>query len=229
MPALASEHAMKSTTDALAEAFPLQWPLSKPRTPASHRERARFSVQRTQTSFNGASSWKRKGDLSVAAARSRLHHELELLKANGIVVSSNMPLRKDGLPMSGRSEPADPGVAVYCFIGNAPRVFASDKYDRVPDNLAAIAAHLEALRGQLRWGVGDLEQAFAGYKALPAMDAKRPWWVVLGFLQPPVTLDVAKTKYLELMGRQHPDAGGNANQAAETSAAFQEAKAFYAR
>lgn len=220
---------MKSTTDALAEAFPLQWPLSKPRTPYAFRERARFGVQRTHSSHSASVSWKQKGELTVAAARSRLHPELELLKATGIVVSSNLQLRKDGLPMSGRSEPADPGVAVYCFIGKAPRVFASDKYDRVADNLAAIAAHLDALRGQLRWGVGDLEQAFAGYKALPAMDAKRAWWVVLGFTEPPVHLERAKLKYLELMSVHHPDAGGNANQAAETSAAFQEAKAYYAR
>lgn len=216
-----------NTTDTLAEAFPLQWPLSKPRTPSAHRERARFGVRTTRQSSTSDLTWTQKGTLTVASARSRLHHELEILKATGIVVSSNLPLRKDGLPMSGRAEPADPGAAVYCFIGKAPRVFACDKYDRVHDNLAAIAAHLYALRGQLRWGVGDMEQAFAGYKALPSMGEKKPWWILLGFTQPPAELRIAKEKYLKMLQVQHPDAGGNANQAAETTAAFQEAKAYY--
>lgn len=217
-----------NTTDALAEAFPLQWPLSKPRTPDGRRERAKFGVRSTQTGSSGV-SWTQKGSLTVASARSRLHYELEAVGASGIVVSSNLPLRRDGLPMSGRAEPSDPGVAVYCFVGKAPRVFASDKFNRVPDNIAAIAAHLDALRGQLRWGVGDMEQAFAGYKALPSMGEKKPWWLLLGFTQPPAEQAIVKAKYLELLQVQHPDAGGNANQAAETTAAFTEAKTYYDR
>jgi hypothetical protein len=33
----------------------------------------------------------------------------------------------------------------------------------VADNIAAIAAHIDAIRRQDRYGVGTLDQAFAGY------------------------------------------------------------------
>jgi len=45
----------------------------------------------------------------------------------------------------------------------------------VSDNIAAIAAHIEALRAQERYGVGTIEQAFAGYSALE----HRTWQIVL--------------------------------------------------
>jgi len=151
-----------------------------------------------------------------------------MLGATGLVISTNIPTRKDGLPFSNVREPEDRGVAVYFMLdGNQPHCLACDKWDRVADNLAAIAAHIDAIRGQARWGVGDLAQAFAGYKQLPAAEARKSWWTLLGFKEPPTTLEVAEAKWKTLIARYHPDVGGNANQAAEINAAFTEAEKFY--
>jgi hypothetical protein len=56
---------------------------------------------------------------------------------------------------------------VYFKLHGKDRVLACDKWDRVADNIAAIAAHIDAIRRQDRYGVGTIDQAFAGYSALP--------------------------------------------------------------
>ena len=62
--------------------------------------------------------------------------------------------------------PDDPGVAVYFQLHDKERVLACDKWDTVADNIAAIAAHIDGIRRQDRYGVGTIDQAFAGYSAL---------------------------------------------------------------
>ena len=62
-------------------------------------------------------------------------------------------------------------------LDGEPHALACDRFDRIEDNIAAIAAHIETLRGQERWGVADMKQAFAGHVALPAPEQ---WWQVLG-------------------------------------------------
>jgi len=117
----------------------------------------------------------------------------------------------------------DPGAAVYFRLQGKPRVLACDGWDRLADNLVALAKDVEAQRGRIRWRVGSLEQAFAGYaKALAAVEARKPWWQVLGFSSPPQTYEQAAKKYIDLMAMHHPDKGGNPNQAAEINAAWQE-------
>ena len=83
-------------------------------------------------------------------------------------MSSNIPRGKQGSPISNIGVLKDPGVAVYFTIKEKPVSLACDKWVHVEDNIWAIAKHIEALRGQERWGVGSIEQAFAGYTALPA-------------------------------------------------------------
>jgi hypothetical protein len=61
--------------------------------------------------------------------------------------------------------------------------------------MAALAAHIGALRGQDRWGVGSVEQAFTGYQALPAPMVVNDWRAVLG---DPKTLDRANAAYRDL-------------------------------
>lgn len=198
---------------ATIEAYPLSWPTGQIRTPSAARKTARFGVE----------SEGRRRPLTLAAARGRLKEELRLIRATDIVVSTNIPIRKDGLPWARVSEPEDPGVAVYFRLKGSAHVLATDKWDTVAGNLGAVAAHIDALRGQARWGVGDLQQAFAGYRALPAMDAKKPWWQVLGFAEMPQDIITVRSKWMELARRHHPDRGGNPNQAAEINAAWNEA------
>jgi len=183
--------------------FPLNWPAGWKR--ALHRR---------------ASSFKH-GDgsrLQINQALRRLLPELERLGAREVIVSCNV--RPHLYDQAGVV--SDPGVAVYFLLNGDPKVLACDKWDRVADNIAAIAAHVEALRGQERWGVGSLAQAFAGYKALPAISLPPPWWEVLG-LAPTASLAAIKERRRDLLGQLHPDrAGGDVARAAEVNAAADE-------
>jgi len=91
--------------------------------------------------------------------------EMERLGTKSWLMSCNRARRRDGQPYSDRSQPADTGVAVYFDLKGRQVSLACDKWNRVEDNVWAIAKHVEALRGQERWGVGSIEQAFRGYMA----------------------------------------------------------------
>jgi len=186
--------------------FPLTWPAGWTRKTGG-RERARFG---------------RGSGANLTAARNLLFAELGRLKVRGILISSNLPLRLDGLPRGDAREPGDSGVAIYFRLKGEPRVLACDKWDRVADNIMAIAKHVEAVRGQVRWGVGSLEQAFGGYKALPAMEAIKPWWEVLGIPEG-AGVDAVERARNSLLMRHHPDKGGSHARAAEINAAADQA------
>jgi hypothetical protein len=151
----------------MTAAYPLQWPVGWKRIPAHHRQGAKFAKVNTDH-HPQIGTWKSIQELTVADALRRLFRELDLLSASNCVVSTNVETRADGLPRSDRRAPDDPGVAVYFQLHGKDRVLACDKWDRVADNIAAIAAHIDAIRRQDRYGVGTIDQAFAGYSALPA-------------------------------------------------------------
>jgi hypothetical protein len=195
-------------------AFPLSWPSGWKRTPPAERTAARFGSR-----GNGALR-----SLTVAQARERLQQELEMLRADDAVLSTNVQLRLDGQPRSDRAEPADPGVAVYFVLDGRDMVLACDRWDTVGGNIAALAAHIGALRGMDRWGVGSLEQAFTGYVALPA-PATSDWQSLLG---DPSSLAEAEANWRAAMRTAHPDQGGSTDRAAALNAAMTEARRFYA-
>jgi hypothetical protein len=88
--------------------------------------------------------------------------------AKEIVVSTNVPTRRDGLPYADAREPADPGVAVYFTHGKRQLVIACDSYSTVRANMRAVGATVEALRAIQRHGATSLlERAFTGFAALP--------------------------------------------------------------
>jgi hypothetical protein len=191
--------------DLEATRYPLTWPAGWKRTPASARRRAAFYSTRTTTRFDG-STVRQKAALSVGDGLERLAGELRRLGAGRIVISSNLRIRGDGLPYAQQANRLDdPGVAVYFRLSGAPRVLACDKWQSAAENLAAIAGHIDAIRMQNRYGVGTLEQAFAGYAALPPSAAD--WAIVLG-----VGLAATRAEVLEAHRRlariHHPDAGG---------------------
>lgn len=188
-------------------AFPLSWPTGKPRTRRDRRKRANFSVR---SSTNGGWSTGRK--LTVAEALSRLLPELRRIRANNHIISTDVELRLDGAPRSGRREPDDPGAAVYFELGEQkkPHVLACDRFTRVADNIAAVAAHIEATRKIERCGVGTLEQSFVGYLALPAKGATsaESWWDILG-VAPAATREEVRRAYRAKALVVHPDHGGS--------------------
>ena len=178
--------------------FPLYWPLEHPRS--STRRAARFVVD-------------------FVTARTALLHELDRLSARDVVLSSNVPLRRDGLPAVPDREPADPGVAVYFTRRGKPFVIACDQFERVRWNLRAIGATIEALRSIERHGTTSmLEQAFSGFAQLPAASPK-PWRDVLGIPPGPCNVDAVRARVRELARIHHPDAGGNEQRMAEINAA----------
>ena len=207
------------------EAYPLQWPMGRPRRPANQRQRARFSKVVKGNDSPGSSD--RRSELSVYAATERLKKQVERLRGSSLVVSTNIKVRQDGLPMSRAAMPEDPAVCVYFVWRGKTRAFPSDKWDRVADNIAAIAAHLEAMRAIERYAVGETEQVFEGYKLLTSADASKVWWEILGFPNPPANWATVESRWLDKIRRAHPDAGGSANQAAEINAAYDQAKAWW--
>lgn len=194
------------------ESYPLAWPVGWPRTrnrwSAAFRTRAGRELLDIGQALHG-----------------RLLPELRRLGASDVVVSTNVPVRGDGLPLAKAAMPADPGVAVYFRHKGQPRVLACDKWNRLPDNIAAIAAHVEALRAIGRYGVGTVEQALGGYKQLTAAEAKRTWWEILGIPSHVASASVIEDRRRALALKHHPDHGGSAAMMAEINAAADEALA----
>lgn len=139
-----------------------------------------------------------------------LQAELDRLGARKAVLSTNVQRRLDGVPYSNRAQPTDPGAAVYFELKSKPISLACDKWKRVEDNVWAIAKHIEALRGQERWGVGSLDQAFRGYMALPGLgeSSASEWWKTLGV---PINAnpETVRSAWRLLVKKHHPDAGGD--------------------
>ena len=200
------------------QSFPLTWPQTEVRTPPNRRERARWGTQ--GRSYGGYG----KRALTIAEATERLMREIILLGAKQSTISSDIPLRNDGLPRGASREPDDPGVCVYLTVGNLPYCLPSDSWDRVADNIAAIAAHIGAMRSMKRWGVGSLEKNFAGYLALPAPVALRPWYDVLECSEYE-NREIVERRYKKLALDFHPDNGGSHEDMAELNRAIAEARA----
>lgn len=79
---------------------------------------------------------------------------------------------------------------------------AVDRYDRVQDNLAAIAATLEAMRAiERHGGASILDRAFQGFTALPAPEQ---WFTILG-VSATATRDQVEDAYRRLAMKHHPD------------------------
>lgn len=209
--------------------YPLAWPVGWRRTAPASRTRAQFKkATRYEDLGNGAGQRYIPGrSLTMSESTMRALGELRRtgVQDGDHVISTNVVLRLDGLPRSDQRTPADPGVAVYWEDrrAGARRCMAIDIYDRVEDNLAAIAATLEAMRAiERHGGAAILDRAFTGFTALPPpMAAGKPWREVFGY--PPghkVTRLELDGAYRTARSDAHPDKGG-------TSEAFQGVQAAY--
>jgi len=201
-------------------AYPLQWPEGWPRTGSFMRKRGHFGKMTRQA----GASYSTKADLTMGQAMDRVRSELALLGVNAVddmIVSTNLRLNLSGLPSSDQGEPLDPGVAVYFQKkAGAMRVIAIDAYDLVRDNLAAIAATLEAMRAiERHGGTQILERAFTGFAALPA---PKRWWDILQVRQD-ASVEIIEASFRRLARDRHPDRGGSDAQMAELNEARQAA------
>jgi hypothetical protein len=213
----------------MTTAFPLSWPDGWPRTKPVNRQRARFE-SRQRVYGQGGGSWTQGRHLTVDAGRKQLADELDRLHAFDVVLSTNIVLRLDGQPRSGQAEPEDPGVALYFkrLVNLKPQTFAlaCDKWDRVADNIAALAKHIEAMRGMDRWGVGTLDRVFTGYAALPppVQTQTRSWREVLGIPDGFKDLGEIEIVYRLAARSAHPDNGGSHDKMAALNVAIEQAR-----
>lgn len=200
--------------------YPLQWPEGWKRTEAYRRTRAKFS-QKLGNNYEGG--YRPSKALTIADGTQRVLGELGRMGVRDadLVISSNLALRLDGLPKSGQNEPQDPGVAVYWRTRKGEmKVMAIDRYDRVADNLAAIAATLDAMRAIERHGGATiLDRAFTGFDALPP---PKSWREVLGVPKDCSMGDV-KDAFRKLAMMNHPDNGGSHDAMAEINRAYEAA------
>lgn len=200
------------------QAYPLQWPPGWPRKQSYQRSRAKFGKGERRYSSDGGSSWMDKKGLSVLDGVTRVLGELGRMgvRRDDIVISTNIPTRLDGLPRGDARVPSDPGAAVYWRKGKDTRCMAIDRYDRVQDNLAAIAATLEAMRAIERHGGAEiLDRAFTGFVALPAPEQ---WFTILGVSANATRAEI-DTAYRRLAATHHPDRGGDGQAMARINAA----------
>jgi DnaJ-domain-containing protein 1 len=121
------------------------------------------------------------------------------------VISTNLELGPDGLPYPHHQEPEDEGVAVYFTYLQQPMCFACDRWNKVGDNIYAIAKTMQALRGIKRWGAGEMfQQAFTAFTAPPV--PKSPY-DILG-VRPGATQQEIDAAYRKKAKFFHPDAPG---------------------
>ncbi|CUR48454.1 hypothetical protein BN2364_4013 [Alloalcanivorax xenomutans] len=153
-----------------------------------------------------------------------LMEELRLMGARNIVLSTNVALRRDGLPYAGQKQPDDAGVAVYFEYKQRSMTFACDRWRKVEDNTQAIRKTIEALRGIERWGASDMmERAFTGFQALPSSASTNAtaWWVVLEVDHNANPNDV-RAAYQRRRKQTHPDHGGTADQFSAVQRAWEQ-------
>jgi hypothetical protein len=188
------------------EAYPLCWPAGWKRTDRWNREQSKFKA-------------------SFVAARDELMKEIGRLRSDryygdDVVLSSNVALRQDGLPLANQRKPEDPGVAVYFQYKGKAMSFACDKYYDVWENMVAIRKTIEAIRGIERWGASEMmERAFTGFTAL----ADEGWWTVLD-VDRSAAYETVLESYRACRSKHHPDKGGCAEKFDHVQRAWEQYK-----
>jgi hypothetical protein len=176
------------------KAFPLCWPDGWART-----------------QFRTGSSYKVTTDVAL----DELLASIRQLGGRDIIVSSNVPIRRDGAMYRGDHAEArmpDPGVAVYWTArgpkGEAvPRVIPCDHWYTVRENVRALGMAIDYIRGLKRCGAGEIQdRAFAGFARLSETTSDA--WSVLGVKRYASRQELTE-RLRELTRTEHPDHGGS--------------------
>ena len=198
----------------MTEAFPLSWPIGKPRTPKYRRLSDPFKT-------------------TMGKARDELLKQLRLLNASNIVISSNVSTYMRGgkqIMYADQTEAKeDPAVAVYYTWKSNQYVLCCDKWNNVTANLRALNKTIDAIRGIARWGTDDMmEAAFTGFKSLPPKQENKEepkqlkWFEILG-VNEFSNIAIIKEAYRNKAMVLHPDKGGSTEKFQELQNAYQEA------
>jgi hypothetical protein len=166
-------------------AYPLAWPANWPRTGPGLRAKGAYRT-------------------TLPAALKNLRDQLRLLAGPAVertlVLSSNATLGVDA--------PADPGVVAYFVWDQKPLAIPCDRWQRIEQNVQAIALSIEAMRAIERHGAKHMVTAmFSGFLALPA--PARTWREVLGLPAGPHSARDVETMFRRLAEKMHPDRGGS--------------------
>jgi len=148
----------------VTEAYPLAWPPGWPRHKGQRDSDRRFAgpTYRWDRVFRGLLDELRRIDAVTSS----------------VVVSTNQPVRQDGLPYAQQRAISDPGVAVYFKRNGKALVMAQDRFDTVMGNMRSLTMAIEGLRQMERHGGATmLERAFDGFAALPPLE---DCWAILG-------------------------------------------------
>ena len=195
----------------MVEAYPLAWPDGWPRTEASKRA----------LSLPGG-----RGNQTWDKVVSHLTAELRLLAAGQVVLSTDQPIRRDGMPYAAKRLIDDPGAAVYFRLGDRDLVMAQDRYRELLDNIRSLALAIEGLRQMRRHGGAYMmERAFRGFEALPAPETRPRWRDVLDLPAGIPTVEDIERAYRRRAKHLHPDRGGSDEAMSELTAALEEARA----
>jgi hypothetical protein len=194
--------------------YPLSWPEGWARVDPEFRKRGNFKTY--------------GNSISIMGGINRILAQLASMKISrdDVLISTNVQTRLDGLPRSDQREPSDPGVAVYWRKNQNAQMqcMAIDIYRSVADNLAAVAATLDAMRAIERHGGAQVqERTFRGFAALPAKTG-RAWWEVLR-VRHDATEEVIESSFRALAFDLHPDRGGSHHAMSELNKAREEALA----
>jgi hypothetical protein len=207
-----------------SQRYPLDWPQGYPR----HNTGEKWRVNRP-----GFKS------ITLTQAVDLLVDEVRKLQGKAynrdpdLNISSNIPLRNDGFPRADylRLKIDDPGVAAYFKYSGEDVVLCCDKFQKVEDNVKAIAITIEDMRRIERNGVSDfIKRSFMGFKALPEYTTPHFWEVLqMPFMPnptPAMWLQIQK-QYRTLAKAYHPDAGGNAEDWHNITRAYDEATRYF--
>lgn len=166
-------------------------------------------------------------DATIKGSRDQLLDQLRIMGARNALLTTDMELRRDGLPYANQKQPADKGIAVYFLWRGKQMTFACDRWDKVEDNVRAVAKTIEAIRGIERWGASDMmERAFSAFEALPPPSGAAPLtcWQILNMEQTSNRAAIERAYRLAAKAA-HPNAGGTREEWDALTAAFEQAKA----
>lgn len=186
------------------EAYPLYWPTGYKRT--TNRIESRFKV-------------------TMDKAQRFLHSEIKRIEGTDLIVSTNIPTRKDGMLYTDwmNRKIDDPGVAIYFKYKGKNVSMCCDQYIKIWENVYALGKGIEALRGLGRWGVSDfLNRAFTGFTAIPEYIKTEPWWQILGLKSNATEIDI-KNAFRQKAKLCHPDLGGSSIEFSKVQNAYQQA------
>lgn len=177
------------------EAFPLHWPLGYRRTDSHRRSRSLFKQ-------------------GMETSQKFLRAEIDRLGAKGLIISTNIPVRKDGGLftdwMSRKID--DPGVAIFFKLkaqGDAYISMCCDQYLTVWENIYALGKSIEAIRALERYGASEfMDRVFTGFKELPEQSSGKTWWEILE-VKKDASPEMIRQAYLTKVKKAHPDAGGS--------------------